>query len=128
MPTNRDLKIDMGDIPIVDDEVPKLQLLTQLLSEAGYRVRPAKRPQLAIESALAQPPYLILLDVRMPEMDGFEVCRRLKQEARTRDIPVIFVSALQDVRTGSGVSKPEGWILFPSHSRNRKFWPGCEHI
>jgi PAS domain S-box-containing protein len=88
----------LGDILIVDDEIPNLQLLTQLLSEAGYQVRPAKRPQLAIESALAQPPSLILLDVRMPEMDGFEVCRRLKQEEQTRDIPVIFVSALQDVQ------------------------------
>ncbi|MCK4839695.1 MAG: response regulator [Desulfobulbaceae bacterium] len=98
MPANRDLKIDMGDILIVDDEIPNLQLLTQLLSKAGYQVRPAKRPQLAIQSALAQPPSLILLDVRMPEMDGFEVCRRLKQQERTRDIPIIFVSALQDVQ------------------------------
>ena len=98
MPTNSESKIDGGDILIVDDEIPNLQLLTQLLSEAGYQVRPAKRPQLAIESALAQPPSLILLDVRMPEMDGFAVCRRLKQEEQTRDIPVIFVSALQDVQ------------------------------
>ena len=98
MPTNNESKIDMGDILIVDNEIPNLQLLTQLLSEAGYQVRPAERPQVAIESALAQPPSLILLDVRMPEMDGFEVCRRLKQEERTRDIPIIFVSALQDVQ------------------------------
>ena len=88
-----------GDILIVDDEIPNLQLLTQVLSDAGYQaLRSIKRPKLAIESALAQPPSLILLDVRMPEMDGFEVCRRLKQEERTRDIPVIFVSALQDVQ------------------------------
>ncbi len=87
-----------GDILIVDDEIPNLQLLTQVLSDAGYlALRSARRPQLAIDSALAQPPNLILLDVRMPEMDGFEVCRRLKQEERTRDIPIIFVSALQDV-------------------------------
>ena len=87
-----------GDILIVDDEIPNLQLLTQVLSDAGYQaLRSARRPQLAIESALAQPPSLILLDVRMPEMDGFEVCRRLKQNKRTRDIPIIFVSALQNV-------------------------------
>ena len=88
-----------NDILIVDDEIPNLQLLTQVLSDAGYQaLRSIKRPQLAIESALAQPPSLILLDVRMPEMDGFEVCRRLKQEEPTRDIPIIFVSALQDVQ------------------------------
>lgn len=85
-----------GDILVVDDEVPNLQLLTQLLSGAGYRVRPARGPQLALESALAQPPSLVLLDVKMPEMSGFEVCRRLKEDDRTRDVPVIFVSALQD--------------------------------
>ena len=98
MPTNHDTNIDADDILIVDDEIPNLQLLNQLLSEAGYQVRPAKRPQLAIESALAQPPRLILLDVKMPEMDGFEVCRRLKQDKRTCDIPIIFVSALQDMQ------------------------------
>jgi PAS domain S-box-containing protein len=98
MPKSHDTNIDAGDILIVDDEIPNLQLLNQLLSEAGYQVRPAKRPQLAIESALAQPPRLILLDVKMPEMDGFEVCRRLKQEERTCDIPIIFVSALQDMQ------------------------------
>ena len=102
MPTHNDPKIDAGDIPadilIVDDKTANLQLLSELLGKEGYQVRPANNPQLAIESALAQPPSLILLDVRMPEMDGFEVCRRLKQEERTRDIPIIFVSALQDVQ------------------------------
>jgi PAS domain S-box-containing protein len=99
MPTNNESKIDAGDILIVDDEIPNLQLLTQVLSDAGYQaLRSIKRPKLAIESALAQPPSLILLDVRMPEMDGFEVCRRLKEEEQTRDIPIIFVSALQDVQ------------------------------
>jgi signal transduction histidine kinase len=91
-------KIYDDDILIVDDEIPNLQLLNELLGSEGYRVRPAERPQLAIESALAKPPGLILLDVRMPEMDGFEVCRQLKQDERTRGIPIIFVSALQDTQ------------------------------
>jgi PAS domain S-box-containing protein len=86
------------DILIVDDEISNLQLLTQLLSDAGYQIRTAKEPKFAIESAMAQPPNLILLDVRMPEMDGFEVCKRLKQDERTRDIPIIFISALQGVQ------------------------------
>jgi PleD family two-component response regulator len=101
MPTHSDPKIDGGDIPadilIVDDETPNLHLLSELLGREGYHVRPANNPQLALDSALGQPPKMILLDVRMPEMDGFEVCRRLKQDERTRDIPILFVSALQDV-------------------------------
>ena len=85
------------DILIVDDEIPNLRLLTELLEKEGYQVRPAEKAQTAIDSALAKPPGLILLDVRMPEMDGFEVCRRLKQDERTRHVPVIFVSALDDI-------------------------------
>ena len=100
MPTDQNSINLAGDIPadilIVDDEIPNLQLLSELLSREGHQVRPANNPQLAINSALAQPPKLILLDVRMPEIDGFEVCKRLKQDERTRDIPIIFISALQE--------------------------------
>ena len=98
MPANTKAINLASEILIIDDEVPNLQLLTQVLGDAGFTsLRSARRPQLGIESALAQPPTLILLDVRMPEMDGFEVCRRLKQEPRTREVPIIFVSALQNV-------------------------------
>jgi DNA-binding NtrC family response regulator len=86
------------DILIVDDEIYNLKLLAEFLGQAGYQVRTGERPQLAIKSAMAQPPSLILLDVRMPGMDGFEVCKRLKQDERTRDIPIIFISALQEVQ------------------------------
>ena len=85
------------DILVVDDEIGSRRLLTEILSKAGYRVRPADGSLVALESALAHPPSLILLDVRMPEMSGFEVSRKLTQDDRTRDIPIIFVSALQDV-------------------------------
>jgi len=98
MSKTHQLKTELGDILIVDDEIANLKLLKELLSREGFQVRPADRPKLAINSALAQPPTLILLDVRMPEMDGFEVCRRLKQDERTRDIPIIFISAMQDVQ------------------------------
>ena len=73
MASKNDKMILANEILIVDDEIPNLQLLSEFLGRAGYLVRSAKGPQLAIESALAQPPMLILLDVRMPEMDGFEV-------------------------------------------------------
>jgi len=98
MTSKNDEAILSRDILIVDDEVSNLILLTQLLALEGYQARPAERPQLAIDSALAKPPALILLDVRMPEMDGFEVCKCLKQDERTRDIPIIFISALQDMQ------------------------------
>jgi len=98
MHKNQDAKPPPGDILIVDDETANLKMLKELLNLEGYQVRPADHPQLAIDSALAQPAALILLDVRMPEMDGFEVCKRLKQNERTRDIPIIFISALQDMQ------------------------------
>ena len=88
-----------NDILIVDDEIPSLRLLAELLEKEGYQVRPAERAQTAIDSALAKPPGLILLDVRMPEMDGFELCRRLRQDKRTRHVPIIFVSALEDIES-----------------------------
>jgi len=84
------------DILIVDDEIPNLKLLTGLLELEGYRVRPAESGQMAIESAQARPPTLILLDIRMPDMDGYEVCRQLHQDERTSDIPIIFISSLHD--------------------------------
>lgn len=90
------MKIE-DDILIVDDEIPNLRLLAELLEKEGYQVRPTEKAQTAIDSALAKPPGLILLDVRMPEMDGFELCRRLKQDKRTQHVPIIFVSVLQDI-------------------------------
>ena len=85
-----------GDILVVDDTVENLQFLKNVLTEAGYRVRPAIDGELALRSVQAKPPALILLDVRMPGIDGFEVCRRLKADESTRDIPIIFASAMTD--------------------------------
>ncbi|MBF0625491.1 MAG: response regulator [Magnetococcales bacterium] len=81
-------------ILIVDDERFNLNLLTDLL-KADYRIMAARSGQLALKAARSDPPPdLILLDVMMPEMDGYEVCRQLKAAALTRDIPVIFVTAM----------------------------------
>jgi len=87
----------LQDILIVDDTVANLDILSSLLSDAGYSVRAAPLPELALQSALARPPELILLDVRMPKMDGFEFCQRLKQDKRMANVPVIFISALQEL-------------------------------
>lgn len=85
-------------ILVVDDETDSLRLLTEILTREGYRVRPVERPLFALQSALADPPLLILLDVKMEEMDGFELSRQLKQKQQTKDIPIIFVSGLEDVK------------------------------
>jgi CheY-like chemotaxis protein len=83
-----------GDILVVDDTVDNRKLLARMLGEAGYHVRFAANGESALTSVQAGQPALILLDIRMPGMDGFEVCRRLKENALTRDIPVIFLSGL----------------------------------
>jgi signal transduction histidine kinase len=85
-----------GDILVVEDTPASLRLLTSLLEKAGYRVREAPDGELALWSARAQPPELILLDVRMPGMDGYQVCRQLKLQPLLRDVPVIFLSAFGD--------------------------------
>lgn len=81
----------------VDDTPSSLKILSDMLKEAGYSVRSAIRGELALLSAAHLPPDLVLLDIRMPDVDGFEVCRRLKSQPETRDVPVIFISALSDI-------------------------------
>src|SRR3989339_730306 len=82
------------DILVVDDTPANLQLLTGMLKERGYRVRPVPSGKLAIQAARSQTPDLILLDVNMPEMNGYEVCEQFKADAALREIPVLFISAL----------------------------------
>ncbi len=86
-------KRDQYDILIVDDKQESLELLNSILEEQGYRVRMASNGRLALKSVAARLPDLILLDVKMPEMDGYEVCRRLKSGEESRNVPVIFISA-----------------------------------
>lgn len=84
-------------IMVIDDNLGALKLVTDILIKEGYSVRPASGGEQALESAAAQQPELILLDMRMPAPDGFEVCRRIKADPLTRDIPVLFLSASADV-------------------------------
>ena len=86
-----------ADILIVDDTPANLNVLSAILGKRGYRVRPAINGALALKAAQKAAPDLILLDVQMPGLDGYEVCRQLKADPQTRAIPVIFISALDDV-------------------------------
>jgi signal transduction histidine kinase len=83
-------------ILLVDDTPANLRILAEMLRESGYHVRPVTSGAMALRAAESDPPDLILLDIRMPEMDGFEVCRRLKESDSLRSIPIIFISALSD--------------------------------
>jgi sigma-B regulation protein RsbU (phosphoserine phosphatase) len=85
-------------ILIVDDAPANLRLLSQMLSKRGYGVRAATSGKRALASVRKAPPDLILLDIKMPSMDGYEVCRRLKADPSTRNIPVIFISALDEIQ------------------------------
>ena len=85
------------NILIVDDKLENLKVLESTLIEQGYTVRKAINGSMALMGANAEPPDLILLDIKMPDMDGYEVCRQLKDNSKTKDIPVIFLSALDDI-------------------------------
>ena len=85
-----------GDIMIVDDQPANLKLLEDMLGPLGYAVRSFPRGRLALAAVHQRAPDLILLDITMPEMTGFEVCRQLKSSPELYKIPVIFLSALSD--------------------------------
>jgi CheY-like chemotaxis protein len=80
-------------ILVVDDTPANLHVLMELLEPAGYTMLAARSGERALRIAARANPNLILLDVMMPEMDGYEVCRRLKADAQTASIPVVFVTA-----------------------------------
>lgn len=83
-------------ILVVDDTPGSLMLLTDILSEQGFLVRPAPNGRFALRSVHVEVPDLILLDVIMPDLDGYEVCRLLKSDPKTASVPVIFISALEN--------------------------------
>jgi len=86
-----------ANILIVDDTPANLNVLSTILTQQGYKVRPANNGEVALIVAQRAAPDLILLDIQMPGMNGFEVCKKLKEIEQTRDIPVIFISALDEV-------------------------------
>ena len=87
---------DNGSILLVGNSLESMKLLTEILSAEGFAARPAENGEIALASAAAHPPDLILLEIRMPRMEGFEVLRRLKAGDATRDIPVVILSAITE--------------------------------
>lgn len=94
--TGTTARTPLETILVVDDTPANLKLLATLLQQNGFKVRVALSGALALRSIEKSPPDLVLLDARMPQMDGYAVCRQLKSMEGIRDIPVIFISGLQD--------------------------------
>jgi len=85
-----------GTILLVDDLPENLQLLSHMLIERGYTVQRVTSERMAIKTIRIKPPDVILLDIKISEMDGYEVCQAIKAEPDFCDIPVIFISALDE--------------------------------
>jgi sigma-B regulation protein RsbU (phosphoserine phosphatase) len=98
VPKEPALSLPKGNLLIVDDKPANLRLLAAMLVEQGYKVRSAINGPLALTATQAAPPDMILLDINMPEMNGYEVCERLKADESTREIPIIFISALDEIQ------------------------------
>ncbi|MEG4303406.1 response regulator [Microcoleus sp. D3_18a_C4] len=95
--SSHQLKSHLANLLVVDDTPDNLRLLSTMLSDKGYKVRGVINGDMALKAARSTPPDLILLDITMPQMNGYEVCQHLKADGRTSGIPVIFLSALDRV-------------------------------
>ncbi len=84
-------------ILVVDDKIENLQYLSEVLKSAEYDIRATPNAIMALNAAKINKPHLILLDIKMPEIDGYELCRMIKKEEELKDIPIIFISALDSV-------------------------------
>jgi PAS domain S-box-containing protein len=94
---NKQTDTHKGDILIVDDDLPSLNTLSSMLTTEGYEVRGVPDGQMALTVIENKPPELILLDVKMPEMNGFEVCQQIKADEKSSGIPILFLSALDEL-------------------------------
>lgn len=88
---------EKANLLVVDDTLDNLRLLSAMLSKQGYRVRKAINGKIALNTIQQMPPDLVLLDINMPDLNGYEVCQILKTDPLTQEIPIIFISALDDV-------------------------------
>ena len=109
---------------LVDDNPDNLQVLAQALQNENYELLVALNGEEALEIAAEAQPALILLDINMPGLDGFETCRRLKEDPSTRECTIIFLSARDSVKDkvqGLGLG---AWTTSASPSSSRRFWRG----
>ncbi len=97
-----------GNILVVDDSPASLRFLAKILTDKGYKVRPVPNGRLALSGAQTLPPDLILLDITMPEMDGYEVCEHLKADEKTRDVPVVLLTAVGEAVPTTTYSHADG--------------------
>jgi putative two-component system response regulator len=95
-PQKTDADRQPASILIVDDTPANLQVLAGMLKDRGYKVRPVPSGKLALAAAQRDPPDLILLDINMPDMNGYQVCEHLKADGTLKGIPIIFISALTE--------------------------------
>ena len=117
------------NIMVVDDTQANLKLLQEMLQAKGYQVLTFLCGATALKAAAKNPPDLILLDINMPEMNGFEVCERLKADEVLKDIPVIFISDLTaKPQTRSRHLQWAAWIILPNRSSSRRLTPEWRHI
>ncbi|TAE61458.1 MAG: PleD family two-component system response regulator [Nostocales cyanobacterium] len=91
-------KQNLCQILIIDDNPDNLRLLSKILESQGFKVKKTLNGKIAIQAAQIEPPDLILLDINMPDMNGYEICQQLKSQAQTAQIPIIFISALDQTR------------------------------
>ena len=116
-----------GNIIVVDDQPANLKLMEDMLRQQRYDVRSFPRGRMALTAAVEQPPDLILLDINMPEMNGFEVCERLKADQKLALIPVIFLSALNETDDKVRAFRwPAVSIILPSLFSSRRFRRGSK--
>ena len=114
----------MARILCVDDESINLSLLEAMLSPRGYDVVSAANGPEALDKVRTERIDICLLDVMMPGMDGFEVCRRIKSDELHRNIPVVMITSFADTENRIRGSRPEPKILSPNHSTAARSWPG----
>lgn len=117
-----------GNILIVDDDSTALKLLKGILTADGYAVRPFNNGDLALRSIMVEAPELILLDIRMPGMGGFEVCRRIKEDERLKEIPVIFISAASDMEDKVRAFQEGVSTTSLNHFKRKRSSHGLKHI